>query len=272
MTPLLPEWRNVRWPVIGMLHVPPLPGAPANRDPLPAIAERVLRDAAALAEGGVHGLMVENFGDAPFYPARVPAHTIAQMTRIAALVRERLDLPLGINMLRNDGRGALAVAHAVGAQFIRVNVLSGARVADQGILHGMAHTLLRERVALQATEIRILADVNVKHSAALGAGRPLDGEVADLCARGGADALIVSGPRTGQPIDLDELRVVRSAAGRTPVLVGSGVTPDNVAALLPHCDALIVGSALKRDGRAAQPVDRARVTALLARIAEVRAA
>ena len=115
------------------------------------IRDSLLRDAETLTEGGVHGLMMENFGDVPFYPDRVPAHVIAQMTMLACKVREAIDLPLGINVLRNDGRGALAVAQASGASFIRVNVLCGARVADQGLIQGIAHDLLRERAILSAT-------------------------------------------------------------------------------------------------------------------------
>src|SRR5438045_3005140 len=163
-----------------MLHLPALPGSPQYRGELSKIRETLVRDAAALAEGGVHGLMMENFGDVPFYPKRVPAYVVAHMTALAAEVRRANPrLPLGINVLRNDGRGALAVAQAVGATFIRVNVLCGARVADQGLIQGIAHDLLRERALLHAQNVKIFADVDVKHSAPL-AARPLNDEVDDL--------------------------------------------------------------------------------------------
>ncbi|HXD50949.1 MAG TPA: BtpA/SgcQ family protein, partial [Burkholderiales bacterium] len=148
MGSLHPRWKNNRKIVIGMLHLPPLPGAPLFDGNLKRIRDSVLRDAETLATGGVHGLMMENFGDVPFYPDRVPASVVAQMTALACEVRGRVDLPLGINVLRNDGRSALAVAHACGASFIRVNVLCGARVADQGLIQGIAHDLLRERALL----------------------------------------------------------------------------------------------------------------------------
>src|SRR3954466_9139642 len=154
---LLAQWSSVRKPVIGMLHLPPLPGSPryARAPGGDAIRELVLRDAEALAGGGVHGLMLENFGDVPFYPGRVPAHTVAAMTAIAAEVRRQFpELPLGINVLRNDGQSALAIATAVGAQYVRVNILCGARLADQGILQGIAHELLRERAMLRAEHVR----------------------------------------------------------------------------------------------------------------------
>src|SRR5687768_5408107 len=199
-------WPGVKRPVIGMLHAPPLPGAPRYGGDLAAIRQRVLADAAALAEGGVHGLMIENFGDTPFYPGRVPGHVIAHMTALAAEVRRAVpQLPLGINVLRNDGLSAMSVAHAVGAAYIRVNVLCGARLADQGFLHGIAHDLLRLRRELDAAQIKIFADVDVKHSAAI-AERPLVDEVDDTIERGLADALVVSGAGTGKATDPEKVK------------------------------------------------------------------
>jgi uncharacterized protein len=261
--PLLPAWASVPRPVIGMLHLLPLPGAPCCQADLPAIRELLLRDADALVAGGVHALMMENFGDTPFYPGRVPASVVASMTVLAADVRRRFDLPLGINVLRNDGRSALGIANAVGAEFIRVNVLCGARVTDQGLIQGIAHKLLRDRVQLGAQHIRILADVDVKHSAPLGAARPIEDEAADLLHRAGADALIVSGGGTGQPASPDDARRAKSVARNAPVFVGSGVTPESIRSFLPHADGFIVGTALKVDGVVGNPVDPLRVKALL---------
>jgi hypothetical protein len=259
------HWSNVAKPVIGMLHLPPLPGA-ARYDAaggLPGIRDALLRDADALAEGGVDGLMIENFGDVPFYPGRVPAHTVAVMTALAADVRRHApNLPLGINVLRNDGLSALAVAAAVGAQFVRVNVLCGARVADQGLLQGIAHDLLRERATLGATDVRIFADVDVKHSAAL-APVTIESEVEDTLVRGLADALIVSGAGTGKATDVAHLQRVKRAAGAAPVFVGSGTDERTIADYLPYADGFIVGTAFKRDGRASNPVDIDRVGRLM---------
>jgi membrane complex biogenesis BtpA family protein len=247
-----------------MLHIPPLPGAPRYAGELEPIRRRVLDDAAALVEGGVDGLLLENFGDTPFYPERVPPQVVACMTRVGQEVRQRFNVPLGVNVLRNDGCSALAVAHAVGAAFIRVNVLCGVRVTDQGLIQGIAHDLLRQRVRLHASDIRILADVNVKHSAPLGPARPVRQEVVDLIERGGADAVIVSGEGTGAPADPAELAQVKQAAGETPVLVGSGVTAETIRALLTYADGAIVGTSLKVDGVTVNPVDPKRVHALIA--------
>jgi len=254
-------------PIIGMLHLRPLPGSPgfdvARGDDIDTVRDAMLADVEALVQGGVHGLMIENFGDAPFYPGRVPAETIAHMTSLADEVRNATDLPIGINVLRNDGRSALAIAHAVDAQFIRVNVLCGARVTDQGLMQGIAHELMRDRARLGATDIAVLADVNVKHSAPL-AAIPLEQEVHDLVHRGGADALVVSGTGTGTTTDRGEVQAVKDAAGDCPVLLGSGVRADNIADYAASADGFIVGSSLKVAGDVANPIDPDRVEQLLA--------
>ena len=253
-------------PVIGMLHLAALPGAPRASGDLRLVVEAALRDADALVAGGAAGLMLENFGDLPFFPGPVPPWTIAAMTAAAVAVRSRFAVPLGINVLRNDGVGALSVAHAAGAQFIRVNVLTGARLTDQGIINGIAHDLLRERARLGAESIAIWADVDVKHSAAL-APRTLADETADVIRRALADTVIVSGYGTGAAALAADVATVKKAAGSAPVVVGSGISADTVSAYAAHADGFIVGTSLKEDGRVDRPVDRARVAQLVAAIA-----
>jgi membrane complex biogenesis BtpA family protein len=256
-----PTWAGKKKIVIGMLHLPALPGAPQFGGSVQSIRESLVRDAETLAEGGVHGMMMENFGDVPFYPDRVPAHVTAQMTALACDVRQRINLPLGINVLRNDGRGALAVAHASGASFIRVNVLCGARVADQGLIQGIAHDLLRERALLGAQDVKIFADFDVKHSAAL-AARPLEDEVDDLVERALADAIVVSGAGTGKKTDPEKVRAVKRVSSKVPVFVGSGITPETIQQF-DAADGFIVGTALKKDGIASNPVELSRVKSLM---------
>lgn len=265
MRSLHAAWDNQPNIVIGMLHLAPLPGSPLSRLPLSEIRDQVRRDVDALTEGGVHGLMMENFGDVPFYPHRVPAYVIAQMTALASDVRAQSSLPLGINVLRNDGRGALAVAHATGANFIRVNVLCGARVADQGLIEGIAHDLLRERSLLGAAEIRIFADVDVKHSAPL-AERQLEDEVDDLAHRALADAIVVSGAGTGKKTDPAKARRVKAAAPDLPLFIGSGITAETIGDFAGIADGFIVGTSLKKEGMATNPVEPGRVKALMARV------
>ena len=258
-------WLSSRPLLIGMLHLPALPGSPRFEGRVEALREQVLRDAESLVVGGMTHLMIENFGDAPFFPHSVPAITLTHMTAIAEQVRSRFGVRIGINVLRNDGCGAMAVAHASGADFIRVNVLCGARVTDQGIVTGIAHDLLRLRATLRAEHIAILADVDVKHSAAL-APRPIEDEVRDLIGRGGADAVIVSGSATGQAVDRTMLARVTQAAGATPVLIGSGAEIETIGSLLNDAAGAIVGTSLKRNGCVSDPVDVDRVREFMAAI------
>jgi membrane complex biogenesis BtpA family protein len=259
-------------PVIGMVHLPPLPGAPEAPDDgaaaMEAAVDRAVGDATALDRGGVDGLVVENFGDAPFFPDDVPKHTVAAITRAATAVAAATDLPIGINVLRNDAAAAVSVAAAVGAAFVRVNVHTGARVADQGIVEGRAHDTIRLRERL-GVDVDVFADTDVKHSAPLAPTGYSAESFADTTERGLADAVIASGSGTGEPIDDDALREVVAERDRhgldTPVLVGSGVRPATVADRLSVADGVIVGTALKRDAETTAPVDPDRVTDLVAR-------
>lgn len=264
-------------PVIGMVHLPPLPGAPEAPDDgaaaMEAAVDRAVSDATALDRGGVDGLVVENFGDAPFFPDGVPKHTVAATTRAATAVAAATDLPIGINVLRNDAAAAVSVAAAVGAAFVRVNVHTGARVADQGIIEGRAHDTIRLRERL-GVDVGVFADIDVKHSAPLAPTGHSAESFADTTERGLADAVIASGSGTGEAIDDDALREVVAERERhgldTPVLVGSGVRPATVADLLSVADGVIVGTALKRDAETTAPVDPDRVTDLVARADAVR--
>ena len=249
--------------LIGMVHLPPLPGSPRWEGAMERVIAAALADARALVEGGMDALLVENHGDAPFTAGRVEPATVAAMAVVAAALRQAFPtVPLGINVLKNDARAALAVAVAAGARFIRVNVLAGAVLADQGIVHSDAYGTLRDRRRLGA-DVRIFADVQGKHAVPL-APVDLEQEARDLVHRSLADALVVSGRATGEATPLDDVKRVRGAVPGTPVLVGSGVTADTVAEALSVADGVIVGTALKRDGDVGRPVDPARVRRLVA--------
>ena len=264
-------------PVIGMVHLGPLPGAPkASADGAAAmrsVLDRALEDVGALERGGVDGVMIENFGDAPFYPDDVPKHTVAATTRAAATVADATTLPIGINVLRNDAEAAISVAAAVDAAFIRVNVHTGARVTDQGIVEGRAHETIRLRERL-GVDVSIFADTDVKHSAPLTPETYSAESFADTAERGLADAVIASGSGTGAAIDRAALEAVVDERERhgleTPVFVGSGVRPETIADLLDLADGVIVGTALKEGGETTAPVDKARVAALVSRADECR--
>lgn len=238
--------------LVGMVHLGPLPGSPRFAGDFDAVLEAAVADALTLAKAGFDGLLVENYGDDPFFADDVPKVTIAAMARAVATLRAAVDLAIGVNVLRNDALGALAVAAATGAAFIRVNVLTGVMYTDQGAITGRAAEVARARAAL-APEVEIAADIFVKH-AVPPAGLTITEAAADLAGRGGADVVIVSGTSTGRPPTKNDLVAVKKAAG-IPVLVGSGATARNAAGLLQTADGIIVGTSLKRKGVTTNPVD-----------------
>ena len=249
--------------LIGMVHLPPLPGSPRWDGSMARIVAAAIADARALVDGGIDALLVENFGDAPFTPGRVEPATVAAVSVIAAEVRRELPrTPLGVNVLKNDARAALAVAAAVGAEFIRVNVHAGAVLADQGIVHSDAYGTLRDR-RLLGVDVAIFADVGGKHAVPLGPV-DLDQMARDLVHRGLADALVVSGAATGHAPSLGDVKRVRGAVADVPILIGSGVTADSVGELLSVADGVIVGTSVKENGDVRLPVERARVEKLVA--------
>lgn len=247
--------------LLGMVHLPGLPGSP-HAVAFDEVITAALHDAKILQDCGFSGLMIENLGDFPYFPDHVPAETVAAMAIVADRVKASCGLPVGVNVLRNDALSALAIAAAARLQFIRVNVLAGTVVTDQGLLTGQAHLLLRERKRLGAEQIQIFADIRVKHAAPLVA-RDLAQEVEEFYERAGCEALIVSGSGSGKEVDFEFLRAVKQAAGPRPVLIGSGLQAGNAAELLRHAEGAIVGSSIKLGGQIHQRIDPQRAAALV---------
>lgn len=244
--------------VLGMVHLSPLPGAPRYGGSIAPVLDAALADAEAIRRGGAGGMIVENFNDHPFYPDHVEPETIAAMTVVAReVVRAAGDLPVGINVLRNDWKAALAIALAAGARFIRLNILTDALVTDQGIIQAPAHLALRYRRALGADHLLILADVYCKHGAPL-ARRPLGTVARDTAERGLADALIVSGEESGDPPRQEDVLEVRAAVPDVPVLLGSGMR-EATAEMVALVDGSVFGYHAKVDDVIANPVDAERV-------------
>jgi len=248
--------------LIGMVHLLPLPGAARYAGDLEAVLAAAVADAERLESAGFDAIGIENFGDAPFFAEDVPKATIAAMTRAISAVADAVSVPIGVNVLRNDARGALAIAAATGASFIRVNVLSGSMWTDQGLIVGKAAEVLRMRATL-APDVKIFADVFVKH-ATPPAGTRLEQAAEELAHRSLADALIVSGTATGRPPTLSTLQDVGDAVPATPLYVGSGASALNVAQFLAVADGVIVGTTLKKDATTTNPVDEERARTFVA--------
>lgn len=242
--------------LIGVIHLPALPGSPAHQFSMDEIIARALTDARTLKEAGFDAAVVENYGDAPFAAGRISPASVAGLAVAAERIRRETGLRIGINALRNDARAALGIAAVAGGVFIRVNVHTGVYATDQGIIEGRAARSLRYRKLL-ARRVAILADVNVKHAAPLS---PTDITAAarDAAYRGLADGLIVTGPATGMPVDPDDLRRVRRAVPDRRLFVGSGAAADSIASLLTLADGVIVGTGIKVDARTENPIDPVR--------------
>ncbi len=250
--------------LIGVIHLPPLAGAPraGSLTPVEALQEAgmlAVREAAALVKAGFNGIILENFGDTPFYKDRVPPETIASLSIIAAAVREAVEVPIGINVLRNDARSALAIAAVTGCDFIRVNVISGVTATDQGLIEGDAAFLIRERARLQ-TPVQILADVHVKHGLSLSSS-DLNLAIEEVGGRALVDGVIVTGKTTGRLIDLSALQAASQVAKshQIPIFLGSGATQDTLSEVKPWVDGIIVGSALRKKGQAGAELDMNRI-------------
>jgi uncharacterized protein len=246
-----------------MVHLGALPGAPRFGGSLDDVIAAAVRDATTLESAGFDGLMVENFGDAPFFPDDVAKETVAAMARTVGAVIDATGLPTGVNVLRNDARAALAVAAATGASYIRVNVLSGTMYTDQGPIIGKAAEVARTRARL-CPEVAVLADVFVKH-ATPPPGWSLGDATRDLAERAGADAIVVSGTGTGAATDPHDLASA-GLATHLPLYVGSGVDAGSIASLLAVAYGVIVGSSLKAGGDPSNPVDLDLATALVSAV------
>ncbi|MGH2413851.1 MAG: photosystem I biogenesis protein BtpA [Microcystaceae cyanobacterium] len=261
---------NTSNPIIGVVHLLPLPTSARWGGSLKAVIERAEQEATALAAGGVDGILVENFFDAPFTKEQVDPAVVSAMTLIMDRIMNLVVLPVGINLLRNDAKSALAIASCVNAQFIRVNVLTGVMATDQGLIEGQAHQLMRYRREL-GTEVGILADVLVKHARPLGTPN-LTTAVQDTIERGLADAVILSGWATGSPPNFEDLELACAAARGTPVFIGSGANWENIGQLMQAADGVIVASSLKRHGKISEPVDPIRVAQFVEAARQVTAA
>ena len=257
--------------VIGVIHALPLPGsARYDGTPVQDIYDHAVAEAERYREHGIDGLIVENHGDIPFAkPDEIGPETAATMAVMTDRVRAQVGGPIGVNVLANAPITALACAKASQADFIRVNQWANAYVANEGFMEGRAGAATRYRSWIGARDVKIFADAHVKHGAhAIVADRSLEEMARDL-EFFDADALIVTGQRTGDSADPAELALFRSAS-RLPVLVGSGVSRHNITSIFEHADAVIVASSLKVDGVWWNNVDPARVRQFMETVEQVR--
>lgn len=257
---------GVEKPVFGMIHLGPLPGAPRYGGSMEAVLERARLDAKNLKEAGVSALVVENFNDEPFFKDTVAPETVAAMAVVSKEVGDLTGLPLGINVLRNSWRAAIGISVAVGAKFVRINILTDALLTDQGVIEGQAAEMIRYRNAIGANDVLIFADIESKHAIPL-VQRPRTVVANDMIERGGADGIIVSGLNSADPPSLEHIKELRSATGDTPLIIGSGMSIKTVE-YLKYVDGTIFGFGAKPNLKA--PVDRDMAMAFMDAVRKIR--
>jgi len=256
-------------PIVGMVHLPPLPGSPFyDGTGLGGVVDKAMADVDSLVYGGVDAIQVENYHDPSYFVNEAAYETVAAMSIVAEKIRERNpNLAMGICLLA-DPYASIAVAHCVRAQFIRATFFSEASVDVGGLVLRSPHKLLRYRKFLDPS-IKIFADVLIKHSAPL-VMRPIEDSAYDaayFC----ADAVIISGKRTGGVTDIEDVKKVKELLPNYPVMVGSGLNVDNAETFFRYADGSFVGSSLKVDGDADNDVDKERVAAFMERMKSLRA-
>lgn len=254
--------------VIGMIHVGALPGTPRYAGDLHAVVARAHDEACTLKNAGVDAVLIENMHDVPYLKGGVGPEITAAMAVVGNAVRQ-VGLPTGVQVLAAANREAMAVALAARLDFVRVEGFVFGHVADEGYVDACAGELLRYRRAIGAEHVVVLADVKKKHCSHALTGDVDIAETARAAAFCGCEGVIVTGMSTGVAADPDEVRHVKAATS-LPVLVGSGITLENVARYMPHCDGVIVGSHFKADGRWDNPVFAPRVQAFMAHLRELR--
>ncbi len=233
-------------PVIGMIHLKALPGTPKNSLNSSEIIRAALEEADIYTKAGIDAIMIENMHDVPYLKGNVGHEVSSLMTLIGYLIKQRTQLPVGIQILAGANLEALAAAKAAGLDFIRAEGFVFAHVADEGFIEAQAGELLRYRKNINAEEIAIFTDIKKKHSS-----HSITNDVSLLDTAKAAkfflsDGIIITGNHTGVSASVEELNSLKDLA--TPVLIGSGITKDNVADYWPLCDGMIVGSYFKKEG------------------------
>ena len=250
--------------IYGVVHLKSLPGSPSNKFSIDEIIKSAQEDVKSLINGGVDGIIIENFGDTPFVKDNISKRTLASFTTVVENLTIEGEIKVGINVLRNDGIAALAIAEATKSQFVRINVLNNTMFTDQGIIEGDAHEVNQMKSNLN-NYIEIFADVFVKH-AVPAPGSKIENHAEELIKRAGADVVIVTGDGTGHEINIEDLQKVRNIVPSGKLAIGSGVTSNNVDAYKELADILIVGTSFKFDNDVSEKVDPNKVEELVRKI------
>jgi membrane complex biogenesis BtpA family protein len=238
---------KVEKPVIGMIHLKALPGTPKYKFDSAYIIDEALKEAKVYNDAGIDAIMIENMHDVPYLKGTVGHEVSSLMALVAYEIKQQTQLPLGIQILAGANNEALAVANTSGADFIRAEGFVYAHVADEGFIEAQAGELLRYRKQIDAEHIAIFTDIKKKHSS-----HAITADVSLLDTAKAAqfflsDGVVVTGNHTGVSASVEDLKILKESLD-FPVIVGSGITYENLKTYLPLCDAMIVGSYFKDQG------------------------
>ncbi|HBL74882.1 MAG: hypothetical protein A2W90_07070 [Bacteroidetes bacterium GWF2_42_66] len=263
------NFQTERKTIVGMIHVAALPGTPANNLSISEIIENALTEAIVLEQGGVDAILIENMHDVPYLNSKVGPEITAAMTAVACQLRRQTNLPLGIQILAAANKEALAVAQAAQLNFIRAEGFVFAHVADEGLIESCAGELLRYRKMIGAEEIKIFTDIRKKHSShAITADVSLEEQV-KTAEYFRSDGIIITGRSTGDEALIEDVQIARKSTS-LPLLIGSGITSENIKKYWPFADVFIVGSFLKENGNWKNPVSKERLGELINEINDLR--
>lgn len=252
---LFKDMFGVEKPILGMVHLLALPGSPAYEGSMSKIYDQALEEALDLQKGGVHALIIENAGDTPFLPT-LETEQVAALAALAAFIRQRTKLPLGVDAVFSDYKASLACAVTAGGSFVRIPAFVDRLDTFSGVLEPAAAWAIRYRRKLDAENIKIFADIQVKYTRRI-VPAPLE-ESAVHAASAGADALIVTGTHSGSATPLEAIRAAKKSV-TLPILVGSGLNAENIKEQLGLAEGAIVGTHLKTQGK----IDINKVVALM---------
>ena len=247
--------------LIGVVHLEPLPESPGYKGDIETVIKLAIEDAQSLRKGGIKKIIVENFGDIPFNKKSISRLTLSHFTNIVKEIKNSVEIEVGINVLRNDGISALAIADATGGSFVRINVLSGTMFTDQGIIEGKAREIQNIKNSLD-NKIELYCDVFVKH-AVPPPGYTISNQTEELLNRAGADKIIITGDGTGKEVNEHELNTLREIVPAGKLAIGSGVNETNVLKYINIADILIIGTAFKADQDVSKRVDQRSVERLI---------
>lgn len=260
---------KVNKPIIGMIHLDALPATPRYKNNNDEIIEKAIQEANIYKKAGVDSIAIENMHDIPYIKNNVGAEITAIMSIIGYQIKKETNLPCGIQILAGANKEALAVAKSAKLDFIRAEGFVFAHVADEGIIESCAGELLRYRKQLEADNILVFTDIKKKHSSHSITSDIDIKETAHAAEFFLSDGVIITGVSTGSEASREEISVVKNSV-KIPVLVGSGVTFDNVQSYLNISDALIIGSYFKEHGYWENKVDYERTSKFMEKVNSLR--